>query len=563
MSTTGPISELLLRWEELRQQGRTAAPEELCRDHPELTEEVRRRIRVLEAVYRVPTGPDPAGDTLGADPVERRPRPAVVGGYEVVGELGQGGMGVVYKARQVALNRPVALKMILTGAHAGVQERRRFRSEAEAVARLQHPNIVQVYEVGEENGCPYLALEYVEGGSLADRLAGAPLPAQLAAQLVATLARAVHFAHQQGVVHRDLKPANVLLTADGTPKIADFGLAKRLDPEPGPAAASLTRTGSILGSPSYMAPEQAEGRPREVGPAADVYALGAILYELLTGRPPFQGGTLLDLLEQVRSQEPVPPGSLRPGLPPDLETICLKCLHKEPAGRYASARDLADDLDRYLRGEMIRARSVGVLDRLRHSLDRSQYDVRFHNLATLLLLQAPLPALVISLLAVLVGRGLLPGWTLVLGPIALMAAIKLTLFRQSRRRALVPQGTPERLFWTVWLAHSLGAVALALVVWQMSPPGRPFDARAVYPPWAVLSGMAFFVMGGAFWGRCYLIGLAFLALAGLLAWQLDWAPFGFGLLLSASLVVVSLRLRRLAGEVGKGAEVTVVDPRVT
>jgi serine/threonine-protein kinase len=282
------------------------------------------------------------------------------GDYELLRELGRGGMGVVYQAWQSSLSRTVALKMILAGAHAGPEELARFRAEAEAVARLQHPNIVQIYQVGEHDGRPYFALEYVEGGSLERKLAGAPRPPREAAALAETLARTVHYAHQRGIVHRDLKPANVLLTEDGTPKITDFGLAKILVG----ARGDPTQTGAVLGTPGYMAPEQASGRPREVGPAADVYALGAILYECLTGRPPFLGETPLDTLEQVRALDPIPPRQLQPKVPLDLETICLKCLRKEPGQRYGSALDLAEDLRRFLGGESIRARPVGATGRL-------------------------------------------------------------------------------------------------------------------------------------------------------------------------------------------------------
>jgi serine/threonine-protein kinase len=280
-------------------------------------------------------------------------------GYEILSVLGHGGMGVVYQARQIALKRLVALKMILTGGHAGPDERDRFRAEAEAVARLQHPNIVQVYETGEHKGRPFFSLEYVAGGSLALRLAEKPLAPREAAALVQTLARAMHYAHEHGVVHRDLKPANVLLAADGTPKITDFGLAKRLDDD-----STRTRTGVVMGTPSYMAPEQASGHSRGIGPTADVYALGAILYEALTGRPPFKAASVFDTLEQVRYREPVPPSRLQDKLPRDLETICLKCLSKEPDRRYATAQELADDLAAFLVGRPIKARPIGPGERM-------------------------------------------------------------------------------------------------------------------------------------------------------------------------------------------------------
>jgi serine/threonine protein kinase/tetratricopeptide (TPR) repeat protein len=294
-----------------------------------------------------------------------RPVGLTVPGYELLDELGRGGMGVVYKARQTKLQRLVALKMIRSGAQADESEVARFRAEAEAVARLQHPNIVQIYEVGEYEGQPYLSLEFVAGGTLARRLAKAPQNARTAAAVLETLARAMHVAHQSDIIHRDLKPANVLLAgepelplADCTPKITDFGLAKRLDKELGHSV-----TGQVMGTPSYMAPEQAQGKVRAIGPAADVYALGAMLYEMLTARPPFQAETVIDALLQVINHEPVPPRRLAPKVPRDLETICLKCLEKSPARRYDSALALADDLHRFLAGEPIRARPTGVWER--------------------------------------------------------------------------------------------------------------------------------------------------------------------------------------------------------
>jgi WD40 repeat protein/tRNA A-37 threonylcarbamoyl transferase component Bud32 len=300
------------------------------------------------------------GATLSARAVKAvTPRSDPVPGYEILGVLGRGGMGVVYKARQKSLNRIVALKMILAGVHAGPGDLARFYREARAVAHLRHPNIVQIYEVGTEGTHPFFSLEYCEGGSLADHVEDGPWPPDRAAAVVYKLALAMAAAHKLHFVHRDLKPANVLLMADGQPKIADFGLAKSLD-----GGQTLhTMTGAVVGTPSYMAPEQAGGR-KEIGPAADIYALGAILYELLTGRPPFLAPTQVDTILQVLSQEPTPPSRLCPKLPRDLETICLRCLQKDPEERYASASALANDLLRFRKGEPVRARKIGAGERL-------------------------------------------------------------------------------------------------------------------------------------------------------------------------------------------------------
>jgi serine/threonine protein kinase len=298
--------------------------------------------------------------------------PISIPGYEVLAELGRGGMGVVYMARQTELDRIVALKMLLAGVHASETELARFRIEAKAVARLQHPHIVQIFEVGDHRGLPFFALEFLESGSLAGQLDGTPWADLRAAELLAKLAAGVQHAHEHGVIHRDLKPANVLMCADGTPKIADFGLATGVDRD-----GHLTQSGALLGTPSYMAPEQAEGRLTDVGRHTDVYALGIILYELLTGRVPFKGTTTLATLEQVCQQAPVPPRQLQPKVSRDLETICLKCLEKRPESRYASAQELADELRRFLAGEPIRARPLSVATFVRRVLTFNRLDSSF------------------------------------------------------------------------------------------------------------------------------------------------------------------------------------------
>jgi hypothetical protein len=289
--------------------------------------------------------------------------PPQLPGYEVQGRLGAGGMGVVYRALDTKLRRVVALKVLKAGEHTRPEELARFRTEAEVVARLQHPGVVALYEFGEFQGRHFFTMEYCPGGSLHQKLAGKPLPPRAAAELVEAAARAIHAVHQVHVLHRDLKPANVLLGADGRPKIADFGLARKLDAAP-------TLSGQVLGTPGYMAPEQARGDTKAFGPATDVYGLGAVLYECLTGRPPFNAPDVLETLQLVIHAEPAAPSQVQPRTPRDLNTICLKCLEKEPRRRYAGAADLADDLQRYLNGQPIQARPVGAWERLRKWMRR-------------------------------------------------------------------------------------------------------------------------------------------------------------------------------------------------
>jgi serine/threonine protein kinase len=317
-----------------------------------------------------------------------------VPGYEILDELGRGGMGVVYRAVQVGLKRVVALKLIRDGALASAQDRGRLQIEAEAVARMSHPNIVQIYDVGEFRGLPFLAMELVEGGSLEEHLAGRPLSPAEAAKITRVLALAVEHAHSRHIVHRDLKPANILLqrpevgsqrseqmpeasselcslTSNLCPKITDFGLAKRLNTE----STGWTQEGAVLGTANYMAPEQAAGRVRDIGPAVDIYALGAILYQLLTGVPPFQGDSWNETLQRVLFDEPIPPARLQADVPRDLETICLKCLEKQPDRRYTRAADLAADLERFLEGRAVSAIPLSEVERMKRLAARDGYEI--------------------------------------------------------------------------------------------------------------------------------------------------------------------------------------------
>jgi serine/threonine-protein kinase len=314
--------------------------EEFRQRFPRLIERLSPRLTVHQLLQDVdrPTDTAPSAG-LGEGGEEEFP---AVPRYEIFRELGRGGMGVVYLASQEGLDRFVALKMILPGAPVSADDLRRFRIEAAAMSRVQHPNLVQIYEVGEFRGLPYFSLEFVDGGSLEDKLKGEPMAPNAAARLAATLAQALHCAHRQGIIHRDLKPANVLLTSDGVPKITDFGVAKRSD------KGGKASTESVMGTPVYMAPEQARAQNDKIGPATDVYSLGAMVYELLTGTPPYVGETVQDTLLKVLYEELKPPSQHQSGIPRRLETIVVKCLEKEPGKRFASAEELAEEFERFL-----------------------------------------------------------------------------------------------------------------------------------------------------------------------------------------------------------------------
>jgi hypothetical protein len=532
------LLDLLLQWEELRQQGKSASPEELCPDDPRLQALLRERLARRQRLHA-------ALDLPAATPHAPVARPAplpVIDGYEIGELLGRGGMGLVFKARHKALKRDVALKIVVSGAHAGAQERARFRTEAEAVARMHHPGIVQVYEVGEQAGCPYLALEFVSGGSLAQQLDGTPMPPRRASQLLLDLARAVQHAHEQGIVHRDLKPANVLLTESGVVKIADFGLAKLLDVERG-----QTRTGVVLGSPSYMAPEQAAGNVRAIGPATDVYALGAILYELLAGRPPFVGASIMETLDQVRTHDPVPPQSLQPKVPNDLATICLKCLEKNPAQRYPSAAALASDLDRYLHGEAVAARKITLWDQIARLLRHSQVDVNWGAWATLILCLAPLPLLAqVALFVFLRYRPEYPPVAIAVSLVTVAVILSSTfLGKRASLRAIAP--AKRRWNMSTWLGNFLGLILVPLTILWMVQPTTAEQWLVIYPLWLILVGGTFFSLA-ANAGILYVNGsLCFLlaVIAPLVPYSM---PLIFGTLGSLNVLTFGLVLRRVARE---------------
>ena len=340
------LHEVLGRYYEAAESGTEPDRAVWIADHPDLADDLASFFANQDRLSQLVRPADPPFDDFGD--------------YEILREIARGGMGIVFEARQKSLNRTAALKMILDGAYASPDALRRFRIEAESAASLDHPNIVPIHEVNDHAGRPYISMKYVPGGSLADHLGDDLSNPRAAAKLLTTIARAVHHAHQRGVLHRDLKPANILLDAEGQPHVADFGLARR-------AASSdnstITMPGILIGSPPYMAPEQASGDVHKLSVATDVYGLGAILYALLTGRPPFKGDSALEILSLVRDHAPKPTSKVNPKVDRDLETICLKCLEKDVSCRYTSASALADDLDLYLLGQPISARPVGFLVR--------------------------------------------------------------------------------------------------------------------------------------------------------------------------------------------------------
>jgi serine/threonine protein kinase len=547
------LANLLAQMTDELRDGRIPDLESLARQHADLSAELRELWAAVQLAEGIAAGLSqrsvsdltvvlPAAGLSGA----AGDLPRLFGDFELERELGRGGMGIVYQARQRTLDRVVAVKMILRGELASTADLARFRSEAESAARLDHPGIVPVYEVGEYDGQPYFAMKYVEGITLASRLAEGPIPPREAAALLAPICDAIQFAHERGILHRDLKPSNILIDSDGRPHVTDFGLAKRVEGDN-----QLTRSGAILGTPCYMAPEQAAGNRGQLSPASDVYSLGTILYQMLTGRPPFQAATPVDTLLLVLEQDPLPPRLLNPRADRDLEMIALKCLQKPPALRYASAKALGDDLRAYLTDEPISARS-GIFSQVIARWFRETHHATVLEHWGLLWMWHSLALLAISLVTNwFQWRGITsPGpyfvlWTAGMGTWA-------AIFWALRRRA-GPVTFVERQIAHIWAASVISIAVLFLVEMLLGLP-----VLTLSPVLAISSGTVFVAKAGILTGEFYVqaaaLFLTALAMATLDRLHIPYSITLFGIVSAACFFVPGLKYyRQLARQEDHGA----------
>src|SRR5262245_36426362 len=527
------LARLLNELTEQRRRGQDIDPEAVAREHPDLADEFSRLWAAVQLVecYGNSTV---AHETPSAPAADRMPLPRPFGEFELLEELGSGGMGVVYKARQREPERLVALKLMLAGKLATPEERARFQAEAKMAARLNHAGIVQVYDVGECDGQIYFSMQYIDGTTLTRRIAAGPLPPREAARIVAAVARAVQHAHENGVVHRDLKPSNVLLDRDGQPHVMDFGLARRVE-----GGESLTRTGAIVGTPSYMAPEQAEGK--RATSACDIYSLGAVLYHLLTGKPPFQAASVLDTLLLVREQELVEPRRLNPKVDRDLEWICLKALEKRPEDRYQTAGELANHLEAFLHGETPPVWPSNMSYFVHRMLRPTMHAPVLENWGALWMWHSLMAMFQCVLTAVLAWRGVQDRWPyLMIWGVGLL--IWAGIFWALRRRA------GPVLFIERQIAHVWGAAIFATITVFFVEILLGYDVLSLSPILAVLAGAVFMVKAGMLSGEFYFAAVAsFLTAVPMALLMPDHAWLAiliFGAVTAGSFFVHGLRYHR-------------------
>jgi len=540
------LAELLEQMLEAAREGEEPDIERFAAAHPQLRDELRE----LWATARMAEGLASSADVESASPQDGQPHglslPRTIGDYELLEELGRGGMGIVYRARQVSLGRQAAVKMILRADIATEADRTRFRIESEAAARLEHPHIVKVFDVGEWQGQPYFSMQFVEGQTLSQRIADGPLPARQAAELLIPVCRAIDHAHQQGVLHRDLKPSNVLIDAEGRPFVTDFGLAKQVSAFNSNASTelhhaagsmSLTQSGAILGTPGYMAPEQAAGSRGNLEPATDVYSLGAILYAMLTGRPPFQAASPVDVVLMVLEQDPPPPRLLNPQADPDLEMIALKALQKPPDLRYDSAAELADDLEAYLSGGTISARSSHFSQIISRAFRPTHHVGVMQNWGllwmwhSLVLLVLCVVTNLLQLAEVTSRWPSLALWTVGLGTWAL-------IFWNLRRRS-GPVTFVERQIAHVWAGSMACSTLLFGVEWLLNLP-----VLSLSPVLPLIAGAVFVAKAGILSGEFYVHAAVMFATCIPMALFPRWGLTIFGLASAATFFLPGWKFHR-------------------
>jgi eukaryotic-like serine/threonine-protein kinase len=535
------LADLLAELSEQARQGREPDLQGIEARCPDLAPELRE----LWAAVQIADAFTPRGSAVGAfraEPADIAASPApslprTFGDYELLEELGRGGMGVVYKARQRSLQRTIALKMILRGDLAAPQDLARFQAEARAAARLDHPNIVAVYDAGECDGQAYFTMRQVEGQTLAALLSTGPMKPRAAAACLAVICRAVHYAHEHGILHRDLKPSNVLIDREGRPHVTDFGLAKWVTGAAESGQAGLTLSGGIVGTPAYMAPEQISNLRGKPSPASDVYSLGVILYEMLTGRPPFQGASAVDTLLLVLDQDPVSPRLLNPKLDADLEVICLQCLQKEPGSRYGSAADLAADLEAFVHGEALSIRTLhfgSLVGLLQRALRETHHAVVLENWGLLWMYHSAMIVLICALTTAMHWSGINdPVWYLLLWGGGLM--VWGTVFWQLRKRG-GPVLFVERQVAHVWAGSLAATIGLFIVEVLLQLP-----VLKLSPILAVIAGITFLVKAGMLSGSFYLSSAALFLTAIPMALWPDYGPLLFGAVTAVCFFVPGLK----------------------